>query len=154
MAPAAGALPPLPSPPPPSSPGIRAAMQGNRGANTRPEVALRSALHRLGLRFFKNRRPVSGVRHRADVVFPTQQIAVFVDGCFWHRCPEHGKMPQTNSEYWRAKLDRNRERDKRVDYLLTAAGWRVIRVWEHEHPESAAAHVCAAVEAVRTADAP
>jgi DNA mismatch endonuclease (patch repair protein) len=147
-------LPPLPSPPPPSSAGVRAAMQGNRGANTRPEVALRSALHRLGLRFFKNRRPVRSIRHRADIVFPTRQVAVFVDGCFWHCCPEHGNTPRMNSEYWCAKLDRNRERDERVDALLAAAGWQVIRIWEHEHPESAAERVRAAVEVDRTVEIP
>jgi DNA mismatch endonuclease, patch repair protein len=129
-------------------------MQGNRGTDTRPEVALRSALHRLGLRFFKNRRPVMSIRHRADVVFPTRQVAVFVDGCFWHCCPEHGNTPRTNSEYWRAELDRNRERDERVDVLLAAAGWRVIRIWEHEHPESAAERVRAAVEAARMVEIP
>lgn len=129
-------------------------MQGNRGANTRPEVALRSALHRLGLRFFKNRRPVRSIRHRADIVFPARQVAVFVDGCFWHGCPEHGNTPRTNGEYWRAKLDRNRERDERVDALLAAAGWRVIRIWEHEHPEAAAERVRAAVEADRAAEIP
>lgn len=124
----------LPSPPVASSDGVRAVMVGNRGADTRPERALRSALHARGLRFFKNRRPVPGLRCRADIVFPTQRVAVFVDGCFWHRCPTHGVSPRANSEYWRAKLDRNVARDLRNDRALRASGWEVVRVWEHENP--------------------
>jgi DNA mismatch endonuclease, patch repair protein len=113
-------------------------MQGNRGRDTRPELALRSALHRRGLRFFKNRRPELDVSCRADVVFPAARVAVFLDGCFWHQCPDHGTAPGTNSTYWRAKLDRNVARDRRNDADLRAAGWRVVRVWEHEEPDAAA----------------
>ena len=116
-------------------------MQGNRSAETLPEVALRSALHRTGLRFRKNARPHPGIRCRADIVFPTERIAVFVDGCFWHRCPEHGTDPRTNSRYWRAKLDRNVARDRRNDADLGAAGWIVLRVWEHEPVLEAVARI-------------
>ena len=71
-------------------------------------------------------------RRRADIVFPKQRVAVFVDGCFWHRCPDHATFPKTNAEWWRAKLARNWERDRETDQLLIANGWRVVRVWEHE----------------------
>lgn len=116
-------------------------MVGNRGADTKPERVLRSALHARGLRFFKNRRPVPTIACRADIVFPAQKVAVFVDGCFWHRCPTHGVSPRTNSEYWRAKLDRNLARDQRNDRALRDAGWDVIRVWEHEAPQTAAGSI-------------
>lgn len=116
-------------------------MQGNRGADTRPEVALRSALHRRGLRFLKNAPPVPGVRCRADIVLRGPRVAVFCDGCFWHRCPDHGRLPRANEAYWQAKLDRNVQRDRQNDGALKEAGWHVVRVWEHESPAVAAAHI-------------
>jgi DNA mismatch endonuclease (patch repair protein) len=122
-------------------------MQGNRSKDTAPEVALRSALHVRGLRFRKNARPVASIGCRADVVFPGTRIAVFVDGCFWHGCPDHGFMPRTNAHYWRAKLERNVERDRRNDADLEAAGWTVMRVWEHEAADAAADRVASAVRA-------
>jgi DNA mismatch endonuclease (patch repair protein) len=115
-------------------------MRGNRSTDTAPEVALRSELHRRGLRFRKNARPASGLP-RADVLLPRARLAVFVDGCFWHRCPDHGTSPRTNSGYWRAKLDRNVDRDRRNDEALAAAGWAVMRLWEHEDPADAARRV-------------
>jgi DNA mismatch endonuclease (patch repair protein) len=119
-------------------------MQGNRGSDTRPEVMLRSALHRRGLRFRKGVVPPrSGVRCRADVVFPAARVVVFVDGCFWHRCPEHGTRPRTNAAYWQAKLDRNVARDRANDESLAGAGWRVVRIWEHEDPDNAAERIAA-----------
>jgi DNA mismatch endonuclease (patch repair protein) len=134
----------------PSSSAARATMQGNRAADTRPELALRSALHRLGMRFRKNCRPDSRVRCRADVVFPGAKVAVFVDGCFWHRCPVHGTSPATNAPYWRAKLDRNVQRDRENDRTLESAGWTVLRVWEHESPDAAATRVAAVIREPRT----
>jgi DNA mismatch endonuclease, patch repair protein len=122
-------------------------MRGNRGEDTRPEVLLRSALHRRGLRFGKNRAPVPGIRCRPDIVFPAARLAVFVDGCFWHRCPDHGISPRTNSAYWTAKLDRNVSRDRRNDRDLRAAGWAVIRVWEHEDASAVADWIERAVDA-------
>ncbi len=116
-------------------------MQGNRSIDTRPELALRSELHRRGYRFRKSVAPVAGVRCRADVVFARARVAVFVDGCFWHRCPEHGTRPRTNSSYWQVKLDRNVARDRRNDDALTASGWTVVRVWEHEDVRDAADRV-------------
>ncbi len=136
---------PIPPAPPPSSPGAAAVMRGNRGVDTRPESALRSVLHAMGLRFRKHALPERGLRCRADVLFPAARVAVFVDGCFWHRCPEHGTSPRTNSPYWRAKLDRNVERDRRNDAALAAAGWAVVRVWEHEDAAEAAGRIAYAV---------
>jgi DNA mismatch endonuclease, patch repair protein len=112
-------------------------MQGNRSQDTRAEVALRQALHRRGLRFRKNFRPAPGLP-RVDVLFSRARLAVFLDGCFWHRCPEHGVSPKTNSPYWQAKLDRNVARDKRNDADLAEAGWQVMRIWEHEQGSEAA----------------
>lgn len=107
-------------------------MRGNRSRDTRPEIALRSELHRRGLRFRKHFAPIPGLRFRPDVVFPRQRIAVECLGCFWHRCPQHGKTPATNAKYWHAKLERNVERDHRNAAALKAAGWHLIVVWEHE----------------------
>lgn len=119
-------------------------MKGNRKRDTAPERALRSALFGRGLRYRVDYpiRATEGVRPiRADVVFTTAKLAVFVDGCFWHGCPEHGTRPTRNSHYWDAKLERNVERDRRYEVLLTEAGWSVLRFWEHEDPEEAAARV-------------
>jgi DNA mismatch endonuclease (patch repair protein) len=115
-------------------------MQGNRSQDTRPEVALRSALHRRGLRFRKG-FAIAGVPCRMDVAFTRDRLAVFVDGCFWHGCPEHGSTPATNASYWSEKLAGNRARDARIDAALHAAGWRVLRVWEHDDPDTAAERV-------------
>jgi len=109
-------------------------MKGNRRTDTKPELALRSALHAEGLRFRKDFqiRTSAGSRVRADIVFTRSRIAVFVDGCFWHSCPEHGNTPKANTGYWVPKLARNKQRDKRVSSELRADGWSVIRIWEHE----------------------
>lgn len=124
--------------PHPSSPAAAAVMRGNRGRDTGPEVALRSALHRRGLRFKKHSRPIPDLRSTPDVVFAGARVAVFLDGCFWHRCPEHGNSPRVNSAYWSAKLDGNVARDRCNDAALREAGWEVVRVWEHEDPAAAA----------------
>jgi DNA mismatch endonuclease (patch repair protein) len=123
-------------------------MRGNRRADTRPEVALRSALHRLGLRFRKDHPVAAGeVRVKVDIVFTPAGLAVFVDGCYWHSCPEHGHVPSANAQYWPAKLARNRERDRRVDDALTRAGWTVLRVWEHMTVDDAVRDVLNALRA-------
>ncbi len=109
-----------------------------RTRDTAPEIALRRMLHHRGLRYRIN-QPVPGMpRRRADLTFPTQQVVVFVDGCFWHNCPEHGTKPRRNQLWWAEKLRRNVERDRETDEHLAAAGWTVVRVWEHECPEAAA----------------
>lgn len=120
-------------------------MQGNRGSDTGPEMRLRRELHRRGLRFRKHVAPLAGLRCRADLVFAGARVAVFVDGCFWHGCPSHGRQPATNGSYWRAKLDLNRARDRRNDEALAAAGWTVVRIWEHEEVPAAADRVERAV---------
>ena len=108
-------------------------MQANRRSDTKPEVVLRSALHGMGYRFRKDfALKLDGTRVRPDVVFTRRKVAVFVDGCFWHVCPQHGRQPTVNEWYWSPKLQRNVERDRRADAVLMAAGWRVIRIWEHE----------------------
>lgn len=103
-------------------------MSRNRGKDTKPEVALRKALWAQGFRY----RIASSLRGKPDVVFHAHRVAVFVDGCYWHRCPEHGTEPKTNAAFWKAKLDGNVERDKRVTAELRSAGWTVLRIWEHE----------------------
>lgn len=122
-------------------------MKGNRRADTKPEVALRSSLHARGLRFRKDLlvRTESGVKSKVDVVFPRRRVAVFVDGCFWHGCPEHGRVPSTNPHYWPSKLARNRLRDLRVTAALERDGWTVLRFWEHEPVDVAIERILQAI---------
>jgi DNA mismatch endonuclease (patch repair protein) len=121
-------------------------MEANRRTDTTPERLLRSELHARGLRYRKDRRlEVAGRRVRPDLVFGPAQVAVFVDGCFWHRCPEHSTYPRANAGFWQAKFDRNVARDRADDAALTMAGWTVVRVWEHEDPAAAASRVETAV---------
>ncbi len=94
-----------------------------------PEIRLRRALHALGLRFRVNLKGLPGT---PDIAFTRAKIAVFVDGCFWHRCPEHGVLPKANRDWWREKLDRNVSRDRLKDEQLVSLGWTVVHVWEHE----------------------
>jgi DNA mismatch endonuclease, patch repair protein len=111
-----------------------------RRTDTKPEIALRSALHRDGFRFRKDLRlDLPGGRVRPDVVFTRRRVAVFVDGCFWHVCPVHGREPTRNEWYWTPKLRRNVERDRIADEVLQASGWSVVRIWEHESLEDAVA---------------
>ncbi len=120
--------------PEPSSVHATKVGKGNRRKDTKPEVRLRSQIHRRGLRFRKDypvRLPGGGVV-RPDVVFTRARVAVFIDGCFWHCCPQHGTTPRTNRAYWAPKLNRNVERDRRVTEALESDSWCVIRVWEHE----------------------
>jgi DNA mismatch endonuclease (patch repair protein) len=121
-----------------SSPAVRRSMQGNRRRDTGPELRLRSALHALGLRFRVDRRPVTAIACRADVVFARRRLAIFVDGCYWHGCPTHFVAPVTNRGYWAAKVEGNRQRDASTASRIEDAGWRVIRVWEHEDAAEAA----------------
>jgi DNA mismatch endonuclease (patch repair protein) len=129
----------------PSSAGVSERMARVRRRDTTPELELRSELHRRGLRYRIDRRPLKGVPSRADLVFGPAKVAVYVDGCFWHSCPEHGTMPRSNEAFWRDKLSRNQERDATVNGLLDAAGWTVVRVWEHEEIDAAADRVESAV---------
>ena len=120
-------------------------MQANRSKDTQPELRLRRELHALGLRYRVNTRPIRAVRRTADVVFTRRKVAVFVDGCFWHGCPEHYRAPGANGTYWSGKLQRNIARDEHVNAVLAEAGWEVVRVWEHEPPTTAAVRIAAVV---------
>ena len=123
-------------------------MQGNRRVDTAPEVNLRRALHASGLRFRKDFVVTAeDAKAKADIVFTRHRLAVFIDGCFWHGCPTHCRMPTRNRDYWEAKIGRNRERDERVTAALTASGWQVVRIWEHEPIERGIARVRAALSA-------
>jgi DNA mismatch endonuclease, patch repair protein len=135
----------------PSSPGRSANMKSNRRTDTKPELALRRALHAKGYRYRKDHRLdlPGGVRVRPDIVFTARQVAIFVDGCFWHCCPQHGSQPAANTWYWEPKLRRNVERDLAANVALDQAGWTVIRLWEHESLDAAVAAVIAAVGLTR-----
>jgi DNA mismatch endonuclease (patch repair protein) len=125
-------------------------MRANRRTDTKPEMALRRALHGQGLRYRKDYRlDLAGARVRPDIAFTARKVAVFVDGCFWHACPEHGTKPASNTWYWGPKLARNVERDRNADAALTAAGWRVVRVWEHVPLADAVAAVVGALTPAR-----
>ena len=121
-------------------------MQRQRIRDTESELALRRLLHARGLRYRVDSQPLPGLRRRADVVFGPAKIAVFVDGCFWHGCPDHGqRTTNANQTYWADKVARNNTRDVETDEALTEAGWLSIRVWEHEDPEIVAEMVEAEV---------
>lgn len=129
-----------------SSPSSRAVMRGNRSRDTKPEIAVRSALYAMGLRYRVAVRPLPSLRRTADVVFFRERVAVFVDGCFWHGCPEHHRPAVgENADFWSSKVEANRSRDAETNGLLTDAGWKVIRAWEHEGPEVVAERVRIAV---------
>ncbi len=124
---------PIKVPPSPGPSERTANMRANRRRDTGPERELRSALHALGLRFRVDLPVVAdGRRPRPDVAFTRARLAVFVDGCFWHGCPEHAAVPTKNARYWSSKIARNIERDREQTRALEAAGWKVVRVWEHE----------------------
>lgn len=121
-------------------------MRRQRRVGTAPELDLRRELHDRGLRYRVDLAVLPDLRRRrADIVFTRARIVVFVDGCFWHGCPDHGTLPASNRDWWRAKLRRNVERDRETDQRLTAAGWVVLRFWEHEDVVGAADAVEAAV---------
>jgi DNA mismatch endonuclease, patch repair protein len=128
-----------------SSPDARARMQSNRSRDTKPELALRSAVHALGLRYRVAAKPLVGLRRTADLVFPKARVAVFLDGCFWHGCPEHHTVASANAKFWADKVEGNRTRDRDTDSRLLDAGWVSVRVWEHEDPAEAALRVEQAV---------
>lgn len=133
--------------PPPLNPGRSRNMQANRRSNTKPEMLIRQLLHARGRRFRVDMRlDVGNLRVRPDIVFTKRKIAVFVDGCFWHVCPEHGRYPATNEWYWTPKLRRNMHRDNEVNASLADFGWTVIRAWEHEDPGDVAARICAEID--------
>ena len=131
----------VPAHPGASSEAVSLRMSRARRRDTAPEIALRKALHADGLRY-RVAYPVPGQRRRTiDIAFTRQKVAVFVDGCFWHGCPEHGTAPRANAEWWRRKLEANRARDVDTDEMLRDRGWTVLRVWEHEGAVEAKAKV-------------
>jgi DNA mismatch endonuclease (patch repair protein) len=125
-------------------------MSRQRRRDTEPELMLRRKLFALGLRYRVN-HPLPGFpRRRADITFLRARIVVFVDGCFWHSCPQHASSPRRNSEWWRSKLEANRTRDRETDLHLEGLGWVVIRVWEHEEVAEAATAIAQAVRQAST----
>lgn len=127
--------------PAPSSNAVLKRMQAVKPRDTAPEKALRFVLHQRGLRYRVDVRPINELNRRADIVFRSAKVAIFVDGCFWHGCPKHGTQAKANAKFWKDKIRRNQERDAETNRLLKKAGWKVIRVWEHEKPEKASERI-------------
>ncbi|MFE9684258.1 very short patch repair endonuclease [Streptomyces sp. NPDC006285] len=136
----------------PSSPAVSARMSRQARRDTAPEVAVRKLLHAAGHRYRLNVRVPEMSRRTIDIAFTRAKVAVFMDGCFWHGCPQHATRPKANAEWWREKLDRNMTRDSETTRHLTASGWTVLRFWEHEAPGDVAVRVAAAVDRQRHED--
>lgn len=142
----------VPKHPGASSPQVSARMSVAPRRDTAPEVSLRRALHRAGFRF-RVVYPVPGNRRRTiDIAFPRLRLAVFVDGCFWHGCPEHGTQPKANSDWWTVKFSSNLARDRDTDRLLEQDGWKVLRLWEHVEVDEAMRRVQSALEELSRKD--
>ena len=124
-------------------------MSKQRRSDTGPELAIRRELHRRGLRFRVGLAPVKGLRRSADIAFTRVRVAVMVDGCFWHGCPEHGTAPKANATWWSKKLRANQERDLDTNRRMAEADWLVLRFWEHEDPIEVADSIVEAVTARR-----
>ena len=129
--------------------GTRASMRSNKGRDTKPELLARRHVHAAGLRYRVNARPEPDLRRTADILFRPARVAVFIDGCFWHGCPEHYTKPQANRGFWAEKVARNRERDAETTRVLGERGWTVLRFWEHEDPIAVAAVIEREVRARR-----
>lgn len=127
-----------PGTPEASSEAARSRMLAAKPRDTKPELELRAALENHGLNFQVDVRPGRETKRRADILFDESRVVVFVDGCFWHGCPIHGTWPKQNAEFWRNKIETNQRRDKETTQRLAAAGWTVIRVWEHEDMKAVA----------------
>ncbi|UED85486.1 very short patch repair endonuclease [Streptomyces profundus] len=131
---------------PPSSPQVSARMSRQANRDTGAERAVRRLLHAAGYRY-RIHHPVPGMRRRKiDIAFTGIKLAVLIDGCFWHGCPEHATSPKTNAGWWRQKLDRNVQRDRETDTQLRSQGWTVRRFWEHESPEVVMRQVASVVD--------
>jgi DNA mismatch endonuclease, patch repair protein len=124
---------------------VRAQMQRLPRRDTQPELRLRRALHQRGYRYRVDLAPLTGLRRKADVVFTRRRVVVFVDGCFWHKCPLHCRQPTHNAAWWATKLSRTAARDLDTTQRLAEAGWTVVRLWEHEPLDDAVAKVEAAL---------
>jgi DNA mismatch endonuclease, patch repair protein len=126
-------------------------MQAIRSRDTKPEQLIRRLVHAKGLRYRVSARPLPNLRRTADMVFRPAKVAVFIDGCYWHGCPDHYVPPRTNPGYWSDKVARNVTRDRDTDQQLEAAGWLVLRFWEHEPSDECAAQISALVQQRRNA---
>ncbi len=124
-------------------------MVANRRRDTAPEMAIRRLVHAAGLRYRVDAKPLPSLNRRADLVFSRVKVAVFIDGCYWHGCPEHGTVARTNAEYWNEKIGGNCKRDADTDQRLSEAGWVPVRVWEHEDPAHAAGRIVLTVREAR-----
>ncbi|MFT4188834.1 MAG: very short patch repair endonuclease [Aeromicrobium sp.] len=133
-----------------SSEATRKSMRANRSRDTSPELAVRRLVHAKGLRYRVAARPEKDLRRTVDLMFGPTKVVVLIDGCYWHGCPDHYRVPATNRDYWSAKIDRNRERDRETTAILTERGWTVLRFWEHEPAETVAARIEREVRARRT----
>ncbi len=125
-------------------------MQGNRGRDTKPELAIRRLVHARGMRYRVNARVELDLRRTADLLFPGARVVVFVDGCYWHGCPEHYSPSKSNIEYWDAKIAGNRRRDLETTDVLEARGWTVLRFWSHQPPIEVADLIEAVVRPIRS----
>jgi len=132
-----------------SSPQVSAQMSRHPRRNTEPEIALRRLLFARGLRYRVHLRVPGLTRRTIDIAFPRAKVAVFVDGCFWHGCPDHGMVPRSNREWWRRKIDGTRRRDEETAAHLTGSGWNVLRFWCHEDTAAVAEVVTACVRRVQ-----
>lgn len=137
-----------------SSEATARSMRSNTRRDTAPELAIRRLLHARGYRYRVDFAPWPNKRRRADIVFTRLKVAVFVDGCFWHACPEHSRVPLTNREYWEAKLKRNARRDLDTTSMCQAEGWTVVRIWEHVPADEAVAMIVEALVAASGAEGP
>ncbi|WP_328774266.1 very short patch repair endonuclease [Streptomyces sp. NBC_00286] len=133
-----------------SSAARRRNMQAIRSRDTTPERLIRRLVHAQGLRYRVAARPLPDLRRTADMVFRPAKVAVFIDGCYWHGCPEHYIPPKTNSGYWSEKVVKNMTRDRDTDQRLEEAGWHVLRFWEHESPGDCALKIIAEVSRLRS----
>ncbi|WP_203633544.1 very short patch repair endonuclease [Streptomyces halstedii] len=138
------------SPLEPSSPSVSARMSRQARRDTAPEVAVRKLLHASGYRYRLNERVPHMSRRTIDIAFTRARVAVFLDGCFWHGCPDHATRPKSNAEWWRQKLDKNMARDAETTAHLVSEGWTVLRFWEHQPPTEVAEVVAEAVDRERS----
>jgi DNA mismatch endonuclease, patch repair protein len=125
---------------------IACKMKAQRRRDTPCEVALRKLLHASGFRYRVDVRPEPSIGRRADIVFARVKVAVFLDGCFWHACPEHVSWPDNNGTWWKQKLERTRSRDQETSKVLSDHGWLVLRFWEHANARTAAQRVARAIQ--------
>lgn len=131
---------------PPVNDQVRRQMRAQRERDTQTELVLRRELHGRGLRFRLHQRLLPDSRREVDIVFVTSRVAVFVDGCFWHGCPDHATWPKNNARFWKQKIESTKARDRKTTNQLEALGWTVSRVWEHEDPRNAADRIARLVK--------